>query len=69
MNFEKYAASLIGDKNILIISEIGKEEETILRLSLVGLDNIKGYLKGGIESWKGSWEKLRSISIHDLKKF
>ena len=52
--FEIFSGSLIGDRELLLITEPGKEEESILRLSYVGLDKIKGYLKGGIENWGGS---------------
>jgi hydroxyacylglutathione hydrolase len=36
---------------ILLITEVGKEAETVTRLSRVGFDNVLGHLKGGFESW------------------
>lgn len=53
--FAEWAGSIIPyDQEILIVAEPGKEEETVVRLSRVGLDKVKGYLKGGFEAWKAA---------------
>ncbi|MDP4130881.1 MAG: MBL fold metallo-hydrolase [Bacteroidota bacterium] len=53
-NFAPWAGALIPGINqkILIISEVGREEEVITRLARVGYDYSIGYLKGGFEAWK-----------------
>ncbi|WP_310378007.1 MBL fold metallo-hydrolase [Flavobacterium sp.] len=52
--FAPWVGALILDikQPILLITPVGKEEETILRLARVGYDNTLGYLKGGFETWK-----------------
>lgn len=51
--FEYWAKQLIPtDKAIVIIADEGKEKETEERLTSAGLDNIRGYLKGGFEAWQ-----------------
>ena len=46
---------------ILLVTPEGREEETVTRLARVGFDNTLGYLKGGIDSWKKSGNKLDSV--------
>lgn len=52
-SFASWVGSLIPNLEtpILIVSEEGREEEVITRLSRVGYDNPKGFLKGGVEAW------------------
>ena len=47
----------------------GREEETVLRLSRVGFDNILGYLKGGIETWVSSGKDTQQIKNINSKDF
>jgi len=62
-NFAQMVGDLILDikQQILIITETGKEEESIIRLSRIGFDNVIGYLKGGINTWKTEGKKLDHI--------
>ena len=39
---------------ILLVTEKGKEEETVTRLARVGYDNCLGHLNGGFDTWKNS---------------
>lgn len=52
-DFAPWAGALIIDvkQPILLVTEAGKEEETVTRLSRVGFDNILGHLKGGFKTW------------------
>ncbi len=60
--FAEWAGSLLPfDKPLVLITEIGKEKETIVRLARVGFDKIKGYLDGGFESWKNSGSDIDMI--------
>lgn len=36
---------------LILVTESGKEEETVVRLARVGYENIRGYLNGGIQTW------------------
>ena len=55
--YAEWAGSLLPyNKPVLLITEPGKEEESIIRLARVGLDRVEGYLQGGYEAWKASGE-------------
>ena len=57
--FAEWAASLIPfDKTILLVTEPGKEQETITRLARVGFDKVVGYLDCGYDSWKNAGEQI-----------
>ena len=58
----QWAGSILSfDKNILLVTAPGKEEESVIRLSRVGFDKMKGYLKGGFDAWKNANEKVDLI--------
>jgi rhodanese-related sulfurtransferase len=60
--FAEWAGSLLPfDKPMIIVTEVGKEEETIIRLSRVGFDKIQGYLNGGFDAWAKSGEPIDMI--------
>jgi hydroxyacylglutathione hydrolase len=60
--FAEWAGSLLSfHENIVLITEPGKEEESIIRLARVGFDNVKGYLEGGFETWENSGEIIDII--------
>jgi hydroxyacylglutathione hydrolase len=60
--FAEWAGSLLPfDKEIILVTEIGKEKETIIRLARVGFDKIKGYLNGSFEAWQGSGNEIDLI--------
>ncbi|HPD52889.1 MAG: MBL fold metallo-hydrolase [Bacteroidota bacterium] len=51
--FAPWVGALIQDVDqaILLITDPGKEEESVIRLARVGFDNVLGHLGGGIDSW------------------
>ena len=49
------------DKKIALVCSLGKEKETIQRLSRVGYDQVIGYLDGGIDTWINNNNKIESI--------
>lgn len=60
--FAEWAGSLLPfDKPIILVTEKGKEKETIIRLARVGFENIEGYLEGSYEAWKNAGEKIDLI--------
>jgi glyoxylase-like metal-dependent hydrolase (beta-lactamase superfamily II)/rhodanese-related sulfurtransferase len=60
--FAEWAGSLLPfDETILLVCEIGKEEESIVRLARVGFDKVAGYLDGGFDAWKNAGEKIDLI--------
>jgi rhodanese-related sulfurtransferase len=54
-------------KKIVLVTEPEKENESILRLARVGYENVVGYLNGGIDSWTGKSETVKSISAAEMK--
>jgi hydroxyacylglutathione hydrolase len=57
--FAEWAGSIIPFKEkIMILTEAGKEEETITRLARVGFENIIGFVQGGFEAWKQAGEPI-----------
>ena len=60
--YAEWAGSLLPfDKTLLLVTEKGKEEESIIRLARVGFDKMGGHLKGGYEAWKNAGEKIDLI--------
>jgi rhodanese-related sulfurtransferase len=47
---------------ILLITDAGREEETVIRLSRVGFDNILGHLAGGFASWKTKGKDIDTVN-------
>jgi len=52
---------------LVLVTEEGKEHESILRLARVGYENILGYLKSGITSWNKKLQQVKSISANEMK--
>ena len=70
-NFAQWVGELIPSvkQEILLITEPGKEEEAITRLSRVGYDGVIGYLKDGFESWKKAEKEIETISRVPAQNF
>lgn len=70
-DFAPWVGALIADVNqpIVLITEIGKEEETVTRLSRVGFDNILGHLKGGFEAWKAAGFDVDTVNRISAEQF
>ncbi|MGV3638464.1 MAG: MBL fold metallo-hydrolase [Flavobacteriales bacterium] len=62
-NFAMWVGELITDikQAILLVTEPGKEEESIIRLSRVGYDNTIGYLDGGFEAWMKAEKEVDTV--------
>lgn len=60
--FAEWAGSLLSfEQPILLITEPGKEKESIIRLARVGFDKVIGYLDKGYNAWKNAGEKIDMI--------
>jgi rhodanese-related sulfurtransferase len=53
----------------LLITDEGREEETVTRLTRVGFDNLLGHLKGGFKSWLATGKEVDTISRITAKEF
>lgn len=70
-SFAVWVGTLIPDvkQEILLVTDQGREEEVVTRLSRVGYDYSIGYLQGGIEAWKATGKEtdsIKSISPEEL---
>jgi rhodanese-related sulfurtransferase len=55
--FAEWAGSLLPfHAPIILITDAGKEKETIIRLARVGFDKVQGYVAGGFEAWQQAGE-------------
>lgn len=60
--FAEWAGSLLPfDKKMILVTEAGKEEESVIRLSRVGFDKMQGCLEGGFDTWKQAGEPCDMI--------
>lgn len=60
--FAEWAGSLLPfTQPLVLVTEPGKEEETVVRLARVGFENVQGYLEGGIEAWVNAGEPIDMI--------
>lgn len=72
--FAIWAGSLIPLETPLIIVAESEEKvaEARTRLARVGLENVKGYLQGGVEAWRSAGFEVRTVpqvsvdQLHDL---
>ncbi|MDP1817367.1 MAG: MBL fold metallo-hydrolase [Leadbetterella sp.] len=70
-NFAMWVGELIPDikQEILLVTDAGKEEETITRLARVGYDHAIGFLKGGFEAWKASGKDFETVDRISAETF
>lgn len=56
-------------QEILLVTEEGREEESIIRLSRVGYDNTLGFLKGGFNAWQAAGKDTETVSRINVDEF
>ena len=60
--FAEWAGSLLPfDEPMILVTDEGKERETIVRLARVGFDKIEGYLAGSYNAWQTAGEPTDMI--------
>ena len=61
--FAPWVGALIKDidQPILLVAPVGREEDTITRLSRVGFDNVLGYLDGSFASWTNENKEVDTL--------
>ena len=60
--YAEWAGSLLPHGQALVlVTELGKEKESVTRLARVGIDNVQGYLEGGFEAWQAAGERVDII--------
>lgn len=63
-DFAPWVGALIADvkQPLLLVTETGREEETITRLTRVGFDNVLGHLQGGYDAWVNAGKETDSVT-------
>lgn len=60
--FAEWAGALLPfHAPIVLVTEPGQEEESLIRLTRVGFDQVKGYLQGGFPAWVEAGEHIDLI--------
>lgn len=62
--FAPWVGSVIGDVKtpILLITDEGRELETVTRLTRVGFDHLLGHLSGGFDAWKSAGKEVDTVN-------
>jgi hydroxyacylglutathione hydrolase len=70
-DFAPWVGALIVDvkQPILLISDLGKEEDSVTRLSRVGFDRVIGHLKGGYDAWKSEGKETDQMDRMSAAEF
>lgn len=70
--FAMWAGSLIPlNSSIIIIADTSAQvDESVVRLARVGIEGVKGYLEGGVQSWRDAGlpiNTIEQVSVSELK--
>ncbi|HEX5874124.1 MAG TPA: rhodanese-like domain-containing protein, partial [Pyrinomonadaceae bacterium] len=71
--FAMWAGSLIPlNAAIIVIADTNAQvDESVVRLARVGIENVKGYLDGGVQSWRDAGlpvSEIEQVSVAQLKE-
>ncbi|HJU92350.1 MAG TPA: rhodanese-like domain-containing protein [Pyrinomonadaceae bacterium] len=71
--FAMWAGSLIPlSASIIVIADTSAQvDESVVRLARVGIENVKGYLEGGVQSWRDEGlpvSEIEQVSVAQLKE-
>ena len=63
-DFAPWVGAMVVDvlQPILLVTDEGKEEETLTRLSRVGFDRVLGYLQGGFAAWVAAGKETDKVN-------
>jgi len=68
--FAEWAGTILPfNQPLLLVTDPGKEQETITRLARVGIDKVEGYLDGGFEAWKSVGQTVDLVIDIDPEEF
>ncbi len=70
-DFAPWVGALVVDvkQPILLVTEPGKEEESVTRLSRVGFDHLLGHLQGGFAAWLASGREADVVDRIGAEEF
>jgi hydroxyacylglutathione hydrolase len=68
--FAEWAGSLLPfDKPFVLVTEPGKEKESVVRLARVGFAQMEGYLQGSFATWKNAGEPIDLVVNIEADEF
>lgn len=69
--FAPWVGAMMPDvkQELLIITDIGREEETVKRLARVGYDHVIGFLEGGFDAWKKAGKETDTVKRITAEQF
>ena len=68
--FAPWVGKLIDmDHPVIVVADAEMDKESITRLARIGLENVRGYLEGGMTAWMNSNLPTEQIEIIDTEKF
>ena len=69
--FAPWVGAMLPDvkQELLIVTDLGQEEETIKRLARVGYDHVLGFLNGGFEAWKNAGKEIDTVTRISAEEF
>jgi len=66
--FAVWVGTLIDiEKPLVLVTEEGKEQESVLRLARVGYENVLGYLQGGVNAYTMPLSTVTSYTAEQMK--
>ena len=69
--YAMFTGYIYENQNVIIVADSGKEIESIMRLTRIGIDSIEGFLEGGISDWDEELSKsanISSLALEELMK-
>ncbi len=68
--FAEWAGTMLpSNQPLVLVTEPGKEKESITRLARVGIDNVQGYLDGSFAAWQDAGETIDLIIDIEADEF
>ena len=69
--FAPWVGAMLPDvkQELLLVTDLGQEEETIKRLARVGYDHVLGYLNGGFDAWKNAGNEVDTVTRITAEEF
>lgn len=66
--FAVWVGTLVNIQHpLVLVTEPGKEQESVLRLARVGYENVVGYVEGGVQGYDGQLDHVNSIKAEATK--
>lgn len=70
-DFAPWVGILVTDirQPIVLVTDEGTEEEAVTRLARIGYDNVRGFLKGGMDAWRNEDMTVDTIQTIEADEF